>query len=62
MNWVKKPGTIDTPFLCKIGLHLPGKWKINVEPDFNVEVTLVVRRRYCERCKAMQYQELERHV
>ncbi len=61
MSWTKNPN-IEQRGLCKIGLHDAGEWKTNVEPDSLVEVTLVVKRRWCNKCKAMQYKELERHA
>lgn len=60
MSWVRNPRIKKIPRLCKIGLHTPGSWKTNVEPDFLVEVTLTVKRRYCSRCKAMDYREIKR--
>jgi hypothetical protein len=61
MSWATKPSQTDTPLLCRMGIHSLGDWKTNVEPDLFVEVTLVVKRRWCTRCKAMNYKELERH-
>lgn len=62
MSWQSKPNQTDIPQLCKLGIHSPGVWKTNVEPDYYVEVTLIVKRRWCGRCKAMQYKEIERHL
>lgn len=62
-NWIRPnrqlPGKRET-WLCKLGLHSPAEWRRNVEPDFHAEVTLVVERRWCGRCGAMQYRELKR--
>jgi len=60
-EWVLKPGT-KLPLMCRLGLHIPGEIRRNVEPDYEAVVTLVVQRRYCLRCKAMNIKELERHA
>lgn len=61
-KWVSKPNAVVDSRLCRWGIHSPGEWKKNIEPDVCDAITLVVRRRYCVKCKAMQHQELERHI
>lgn len=61
-TWIFKSRNIQLGLLCKIGLHSPGEWKRSVEPDYYASSTLVVKRRWCSKCGAMQYRELERHA
>jgi hypothetical protein len=59
--WIDKPHQ-PKPFLCRIGLHFPAEWKTSVEPSMRAVATLVVKRRWCTRCKAMEEVTVSSHL